>query len=76
MSILKYEKVRLKDIATYINGYAFKPLEWSENGLPIIRIQNLTNSSNVVNYYDKKYDKKYEVNNYIFNITIAINFKL
>ena len=62
MSILKYEKVRLKDIATYINGYAFKPLEWSENGLPIIRIQNLTNSSNVVNYYDKKYDKKYEVN--------------
>ncbi len=29
---------RLGDIATYINGFAFKPSDWSEGGLPIIRI--------------------------------------
>ena len=32
--------IRLGDIATYINGYAFKPKDWREKGIPIIRIQN------------------------------------
>lgn len=36
---------KLGDIATYINGYAFKPSDWSTEGLPIIRIQDLTGSS-------------------------------
>lgn len=34
-------KKRLGDIASFINGRAFKPSEWSKKGLPIIRIQNL-----------------------------------
>ena len=34
--------MRLGDIATYINGYAFKPEDRGEKGLPIIRIQDLT----------------------------------
>ena len=50
------------DAATFINGYPFKPSEWTIRGLPIIRIQNLTGSSNVVNYYDKLIDERYEVN--------------
>lgn len=58
-----FETVRLGDVATYINGYAFKPSDWSDNGLPIIRIQNLTGNDYETNYYSGDYDKKYEVVN-------------
>lgn len=51
----------LGDVATYINGRAFKPDEWKETGLPIIRIQNLTNSSCVCNRTCQKYEDKYLV---------------
>lgn len=52
---------RLGDIATYVNGYAFKPSDWSTQGLPIIRIQDLTGNSYQANHYSGKYDTKYEV---------------
>ena len=58
-----FETVRLGDVATYINGYAFKPSDWSDNGLPIIRIQNLTGNDYETNYYSGDYNKKYEVVN-------------
>ena len=53
---------RLGDIATYINGYAFKPSDWADTGLPIIRIQDLTGNSYQANRYNGKYAIKYEVN--------------
>ncbi len=53
---------RLGDIATYINGYAFKPTDWSSEGVPIIRIQDLTGNSYQANRYNGKYDARYEVN--------------
>lgn len=53
---------RLGDIATYINGYAFKPSDWSDSGLPIIRIQDLTGNSYQANRYNGEYAPKYEVN--------------
>ena len=53
---------RLGDIATYINGYAFKPSDWSNTGLPIIRIQDLTGNSYQANRYNGEYAPKYEVN--------------
>ena len=53
---------RLGDIATYVNGYAFKPTDWSDNGVPIIRIQDLTGSSYQSNRYNGEYALKYEVN--------------
>ena len=56
------EKVRLGDVATYINGYAFKPTDWSNNGIPIIRIQDLTGNSYQLNRYRGNFDLKYEVN--------------
>ena len=34
--------VELGSIAKFINGAAFKPEDWGESGLRIIRIQNLT----------------------------------
>ena len=56
------EYVRLGDLATYVNGFAFKPDDWGEHGLPIIRIQNLTGTNEVFNYYDGEYPKHVEVN--------------
>lgn len=53
---------RLGDVATYINGYAFKPSDWSDTGLPIIRIQDLTGNSYQANRYNGEYALKYEVN--------------
>lgn len=58
----KMEYKRLGDIATYINGYAFKPEQWGVSGLPIIRIQNLTSSDSQMNYFDGEIDEKYIVN--------------
>lgn len=57
------EKRRLGNLATYVNGYAFKPADWKTEGLPIIRIQNLTGTSKQINYYDGEYPEKVEVNN-------------
>ena len=54
---------RLGDVATYINGYAFKPSDWSDEGLEIIRIQNLTGNAYEINRFKGEYNKKYEVNN-------------
>lgn len=57
------EKKKLGKIATYVNGYAFKPTDWREKGLPIIRIQDLTGSSYQLNYYDGDYPERIEINN-------------
>lgn len=54
---------KIGDLATYINGYAFKPSDWGESGLPIVRIQDLTGTSYQTNYYDGDYPKKIEINN-------------
>lgn len=53
---------KLGDIATYINGYAFKPQDWSDEGILIIRIQDLTGNSYQANRYNGEYASKYEVN--------------
>ena len=54
---------QLGDVAEYINGRAFKPTEWENDGLPIIRIQNLTNTSKDVNRTTKKFEDKYFIKN-------------
>lgn len=56
-------KITLGEVGTYINGYAFKPSDWGTSGLPIIRIQNLTNQNTIPNYFDGPYNSKFEVNN-------------
>lgn len=52
---------RMGDIATYLNGYAFKPDQWEDRGLPIIRIQNLNNPDASYNYYSGELADKYLV---------------
>ncbi len=55
--------MKLGDMATYINGYAFKPSDWTNEGLPIIRIQDLTGSSYQLNYYKGRYPEKIRIDN-------------
>src|SRR2546421_2555450 len=55
------KKISLGEVAKYINGRAFSPDEWGTIGLPIIRIQNLTGSSQLTNYYCGEFDKKHLV---------------
>lgn len=59
---MNIENKRLGDIATYINGYAFKPEQWDTEGKPIIRIQNLNNNLADFNYYSGDINEKYIVN--------------
>ena len=54
---------RLGEIATYVNGYAFKPSDRGTKGLPIVRIQDLTGNSYNLGYYDGIYPEKIEINN-------------
>ena len=56
------ENIRLGDVATYINGYAFKPHDRGEEGLPIIRIQDLTGNSYDLGFYNGEYPAKIEIN--------------
>lgn len=53
---------KLGELAQYINGKAFKPEDWKTSGLPIIRIQNLTDSSKPFNYCDQPVESRYYVN--------------
>ena len=59
---VRVEYKKLGDIATYINGYAFKPEQRGSEGLPIIRIQDLTGNAYDLGYYDGDYPKKIELN--------------
>ena len=54
---------KLGEVATFINGYPFKPSDWKDSGRKIIRIQNLNNPDAVYNYYDGDIDTKYIVSN-------------
>jgi restriction endonuclease S subunit len=49
------------DIANYINGFAFKPSHWSNEGRPIIRIQNLNDHAAKYNHFAGDIDSKYVV---------------
>ena len=60
---MKDEYKKLGEIATYINGYAFKPEDRGNIGLPIIRIQDLTGNAYDLGYYKGEYPKKIEINN-------------
>jgi type I restriction enzyme S subunit len=49
----------LGSLGLYFNGRGFKKSEWRDHGRPIIRIQNLTGSSQAFNYFDGDADERY-----------------
>lgn len=50
------------DVARFVNGYPFKPTDWETEGLPIVRIQNLSGSGDSFNYYSSVYSEYIELN--------------
>lgn len=58
-----YPTYKLGEVADYINGRAFKPSEWKEKGLPIVRIQNLNDENAEYHYSDVTHEDKYLLHN-------------
>jgi len=56
------DRMRLGDIATYVNGFPFKPEDRGTEGLPIIRIQDLTGNSYDLGFYNGNYPSRIEIN--------------
>ena len=56
-----WEIKKLGEVASYINGYAFKPEHWVDNGIPIIRIQNLNKPNASFNFCNFEIPSKYIV---------------
>ena len=46
-------------VGEYLNGRGFKKSEWRDSGRPIIRIQNLTGTSDHFNYFDGQPEEHY-----------------
>lgn len=51
----KWLTVPLGELCQLINGRAFKPADWGQQGLPIVRIQNLNDPDKPFNYFDGDY---------------------
>lgn len=58
---MSWVSVSLGDIAEFINGIAFKPENWGDQGSKIIRIQNLTDPTRPFNRTMRKVDPKFIV---------------
>ena len=54
-------QVELGEIAEFINGAAFKPEDWGEDGQRIIRIQNLNDPTKPFNRTNRHVSEKYHV---------------
>ena len=48
-----FDNVPLANLADYINGMAFKPDDFTDSGLPVIRIEQLKNRKASFDLYDK-----------------------
>lgn len=53
----------LIDLADYLNGYAFKPEDHTDEGLPIIRIEQLKDDSAQLDHYDKSVPEHNRIRN-------------
>ena len=49
-----WKTASLIELADYMNGYAFKPEDHTEEGLPIIRIEQLKDDNAELDHYDKR----------------------
>lgn len=50
-------------MADFLNGYAFAPDDWKEDGLPIIRIEQLRDEQAKADYYDKPLQERFRIRN-------------
>ncbi|MFC1542918.1 restriction endonuclease subunit S [Candidatus Neomarinimicrobiota bacterium] len=53
-----WRRAKLTDLADFINGYPFKPDDWGDEGLPIIRIEQLKNPDKINDYYSGELNER------------------
>ncbi|MHB1955533.1 MAG: restriction endonuclease subunit S, partial [Sulfobacillus sp.] len=59
---VEWSMVEVGQLAEFVNGYPFKPDEWTTStGDPIVRIQNLTDPAKPYNYFAGTIDERYRV---------------
>ena len=56
-----WRRTALKYLGDYQNGYPFKPEDWGDEGLPIIRIAQLSGESEP-NYFSGELDERVRLN--------------
>ncbi|MFB0924599.1 MAG: restriction endonuclease subunit S, partial [Vicingaceae bacterium] len=61
--------VKLGDLLAMYNGRAFKTTEWSESGLPIIRIQNLNTKNAPFNHFNGVIEERHRIKKGAFLIS-------
>lgn len=57
----EWSRRTLGTLADYINGFGFSPDQWSANGLPIVRIENMRDPDAVANLYDGTLPDRFKV---------------
>lgn len=58
---LGWSKATIGEVCDLVNGKAFKPSDWSESGLPIVRIQNLNRPNAKFNHFDGEIEDRFLV---------------
>lgn len=58
-----WASTKIGEICNLINGKAFKPEDWGDEGLPIVRIQNLNRPKSTFNYYAGPVQEKFLIDN-------------
>ncbi|THJ66483.1 restriction endonuclease subunit S [Arthrobacter echini] len=61
VELVETRRVRLGEVADFINGAAFKPEDWGPTGARIIRIQNLSDPSKAYNRTERIVPQKLHV---------------
>jgi type I restriction enzyme S subunit len=65
----RWEWCKLGHLVEMYNGRAFKSSEWSDKGLPIVRIQNLNNENAEFNYFSGELTAHHKIDNGSFLIS-------
>lgn len=55
---MEWSWVPIGQLCRLVNGRAFKPSDWTKDGLPIVRIQNLNDRTKPFNRYNGNVDQK------------------
>lgn len=73
-----WRTAKLTEMADYINGFAFKPSDFTEEGVPIIRIEQLKNPNGNFDYFDGKIPERNWIDNedLIFSWSASLFLKI
>ena len=58
-----WAKAKIADLVELKNGHAFKPSDWQQDGLPIVRIHNLNNPEAPFNYFPGSLPDRFRIRN-------------